>query len=51
MKGFRSRSARPDDELIPEKGKDEAYDEVKREIRKLERELDDQLEKLEGKTG
>jgi len=39
------------DELVPCKGKDEAYDEVQLEIEGWEMQLDDELKKLEERLG
>ncbi|KAH9922892.1 DNA mismatch repair protein Msh6 [Amylocystis lapponica] len=39
------------DQLEPEDGKDEVYDEIKEEIRGLEEELEGELKKLEKKVG
>lgn len=38
------------DELIPEDGKDEAYDKIVEEITALEEELDDELKKFQPKV-
>jgi DNA mismatch repair protein MSH6 len=39
------------DDLLPVEGKDEAYDEIAKEIRELEKELDKSLKKLERQVG
>ncbi|GBE83778.1 DNA mismatch repair protein [Sparassis crispa] len=39
------------DELVPEDGKDETYDEIMEEITSLEEELADELKRLESKVG
>ncbi|KAI8976662.1 DNA mismatch repair protein Msh6 [Trametes punicea] len=39
------------DELVPEDGKDEVYDNIMQEINELEEELDDELKKLRQQTG
>ncbi|KAI9069848.1 DNA mismatch repair protein Msh6 [Trametes sanguinea] len=39
------------DELVPEDGKDEVYDNIMQEINELEEKLDDELKKLRRQTG
>ncbi|KZT23633.1 DNA mismatch repair protein Msh6 [Neolentinus lepideus HHB14362 ss-1] len=45
------RPEKGSDELVPKEGKDEAYDNIMAEISGLEEELDQELKKLEKKTG
>ncbi|CCL98235.1 uncharacterized protein FIBRA_00229 [Fibroporia radiculosa] len=51
VKSMFKKSGESADELIPEDGKDEAFDEVMEEIQVLETELDDALKRLEKKVG
>ncbi|TCD63485.1 DNA mismatch repair protein msh6, partial [Steccherinum ochraceum] len=50
VKSMFKKSEDNSDELIPEEGQDEEYDTIQKEIRGLEKELDDALKKLEKQT-
>ncbi|TFK46819.1 DNA mismatch repair protein Msh6 [Heliocybe sulcata] len=45
------RPEKGSDELVPKEGKDEAYDDITAEISALEEQLDEELKKLEKRTG
>ncbi|KAI0251081.1 muts domain V-domain-containing protein [Lactifluus subvellereus] len=54
IKNVESRFEKPEkynDDLLPVEGKDEAYDDIAKEIRELEKELDKSLKKLEKQVG
>ncbi|THH03935.1 hypothetical protein EW145_g5888 [Phellinidium pouzarii] len=54
IKNIEDMFTKPDeksDELLPQEGKDDIYDGIMKEIRKLEDKLDSALEKLENETG